>query len=250
MVLEYEGTEYSGFQAQADASSIQEEIEKAIERFTGERSRVKGAGRTDAGVHALGQVVAVDTESKETPETFVRALNHYLPDDIAVKGAFAVRDGFDPRRDALRRIYRYVMRLGTAPSPITRRTEYQIRETLDTERMRRAARSFVGQHNFSRFAGPLERVDASTTRHIYRAAVSKQGETVTFEVEGNAFLPHQVRRMVGALIDIGRKKLSTGTIKSLLEGKGEEIVAHAAPPHGLFLVGVKYGEGELDARIC
>ena len=250
MVVEYEGTEYHGFQFQTNAPSVQKEIEEAIERFTSKKSRVKGAGRTDAGVHALGQVVAFDTESEEATETFVRALNFYLPDDIVVKRARVVRDDFDPRRDALSRTYRYVIRSGDARSPITRRTEYQIQGTFDIDRMRRAARSFVGRHDYSRFAGPLDRKDASTIRQVYEATVRKRGQTVTFEVEGNAFLPHQVRRMVGALLEIGKMRLSPGAIKSLLEGKAEQLVAHAAPPHGLFLVRVKYAEGELDGTIC
>ena len=131
LTIEYEGTHYHGFQYQVNAPSIQGELEQAIERLTGERVRVKGAGRTDAGVHAEAQVVVFDTSSDRSTQTFVNALNHYLPQDIAVKQAHIVKPDFDPRRNALKRTYRYsILNCGT-PSPLTRRFSYHIRNTLD-----------------------------------------------------------------------------------------------------------------------
>lgn len=242
---------YHGFQSQKNASSIQEEFEKAIGIFTGTRSRIKGAGRTDAGVHATGQVVAFDTEVRRAPKTFLQGLNFHLPNDIAVKKVLEVSDAFDPRRDAISRTYIYFIRHGSAPSPINRRTEYQIGDLLDVESMRHAAKSFLGQNNFVRFAGTPARKEASTIRKIYSAEIQKRDDSVvTFEVEGDSFLPHQVRRMIGALVGIGRGKSPPGLIKSMLDLEYEAPHAPSLPPQGLFLSKVKYKEGEFDGSIC
>ena len=157
LTIEYEGTHYHGFQYQVNAPSIQGELEQAIERLTGERVRVKGAGRTDAGVHAEAQVVVFDTSSDRSTQTFVNALNHYLPQDIAVKQAHIVKPDFDPRRNALKRTYRYSILNCETPSPLTRRFSYHIRNTLDLSRMQEAAGLFIGEHDFRRFAAPLPR---------------------------------------------------------------------------------------------
>ena len=247
LIVEYEGTDYHGFQCQSNVPSIQEELEKAIEGLTGEKVRIAGAGRTDAGVHAEGQVVAFDTASTHSPETFVRALNFYLPDAIAVKAAFRAARGFDPRRDALSRRYRFTVLNSSVPAPLMRRTAVRIAEPLDVRRMRGAAKLLVGQHDFKNFAGPPEREDSGTVRHIYRASVRKAGDIVAFDFEGNAFLSHQVRRMVGALVDVGRDKLSLNDFKTLISGGSGDIVAHSLPPHGLCLMGVTYRDFPPDS---
>ena len=195
LIVEYEGTNYHGFQYQVNAPSIQEELEKAIQSLTGERLRVKAAGRTDTGVHAKGQVVAFDTESGHGPETFVGALNFYLPDDIAVRAAYSVRKTFDPRRDALSRKYRYTILQSPTRSPLMRRTAHLIKMPLNAGKMRMAAKLLIGEHDFARFSGPLERPDASTVRYIYGASVRKSGDLLRFDVEGSSFLPHQVRHI-------------------------------------------------------
>jgi tRNA pseudouridine38-40 synthase len=242
LVVEYDGADYNGFQYQANAPSIQEELEKAIARLTGEVVRIKAAGRTDAGVHALGQVVAFDTASGHSPETFVRALNFYLPRDIAVKAAHQVRERFDPRRDALSRRYRYTLLNSPTPSPLMMRTSCHIEEPLSARRMQRAARLLVGTHDFARFAATPGGERASTVRHIYEASVRRSGDVITFEVEGNAFLPHQVRRMAGALVDVGRGKLSLEGLKTMIDGGHPQAVAHSLPPQGLCLVEVTYAD--------
>lgn len=255
LIIEYEGTCYSGFQYQVNAPSVQGELEKAIKQFTNEDTRVRAAGRTDAGVHAKGQVVVFDTGSGHALSTFRRALNHYLPDDIAVKAAYKVLDGFDPRRHALRRAYRYTVLNSEAPSPLVRRTALHVDRPLDAARMGRAAGMFVGEHDFSRFAGPLEHEEASTVRLVYESAVRRSGDIVAYDVTGSAFLPHQVRRMAGALVDIGRGNLSEAELQDMIDGKATEAVAHALPPHGLCLVEVTYenfppedGEQDDDER--
>ena len=240
LVVEYEGTKYHGFQYQANAPSIQEELEKAVARLTGERLRIKGAGRTDAGVHAKGQVVAFDTESTFPKATFVRALNFYLPNEIAVKAAYQPGSDFDPRRKAISRRYRYTIDCGSTPSPLIRRTAYHLGHALNVQRMRRAARMFVGRHDFARFSGPLSKPGATTVREVYEAKVRSHGDLIAFEVEGSSFLPHQVRRMAGALVEIGRGTLTMTDFKSMIVDGTAEQMAAPLPPQGLCLLKVNY----------
>lgn len=242
LVVEYEGTCYSGFQYQANAPSIQEELEKAIARLTGEKVRVKGAGRTDAGVHASGQVAAFDTASTHPPETFVRALNYYLPEDIAVKAAYRVKYDFDPRRKALSRTYRYTILNSPTPSPLMRRSACIVGVPLNVRRMQAGARLFVGEHDFRQFAGPLANKSASTVRLIYEASLTSKGHALAFEVRGSAFLPHQVRRMAGALVDVGKGKLSLDNLKQMINGGRVDAIAHSLPSQGLCLVEVAYAD--------
>ncbi len=240
LIVEYEGTAYHGFQFQANAHSIQEEIEKAIGQLTGERVKVKGAGRTDAGVHARGQVVAFDTESEHSPETFVNAMNHHLPDDIAVRQAHRVDDDFDPRRRAVSRTYRYSVVRSSTPSPLMRRQACIVGGALDVPLMREAARMLEGEHDFRRFAGPLEREGASTVRRIDVASIIEDGERLEFDFVGNAFLPHQVRRMAGALLDMGRGRIDISEFEKIVDGKCGGVVTHSLPPQGLCLMKVTY----------
>ncbi|MBM3945181.1 MAG: tRNA pseudouridine(38-40) synthase TruA [SAR202 cluster bacterium] len=240
LVVEYDGTEYHGFQYQENAPSIQAELESAIEKLTKEKVRIKGAGRTDTGVHATGQVIAFDTNSTLPIGTLVSGLNHYLPEDIAIRGAYGAPEGFDPRRDALSRRYRYTIHNTATRSPMSRRTALLIDEPLDVAAMDGAARRFEGVHDFARFAGSLEDGEASTVRRIDSASVWKEGDTVYFEVTGNAFLPHQVRRMAGALVDVGKGRLTGTDIGEMLEGTAGNVVANTLPPQGLCLMEVTY----------
>lgn len=240
LVVEYDGTEYSGFQYQANAPSVQEELEKAVAKLTREKVRVSGAGRTDAGVHASGQVVVFDTSAPYGPDEFVSALNHHLPDDIAVKGAYEVEDGFDPRRMAVSRRYVYTILRAAVRSPLHRRNAYRISSSLDVAEMCATARLFVGVHDFRRFSGPLERPGASTVREIFDARVRESGNMVEFHVEGNAFLPHQVRRMAGALVDVGLGRLDATEVEKMTEGEETKATARSLPARGLCLVEVKY----------
>ena len=254
LIIEYEGTEYHGFQYQANAPSIQEELEKAVGRFTGEKSRVRGAGRTDAGVHAKGQVVAFDTTARHSPETFMRGLNYYLPDDIAVKAAYRTSGDFDPRRMATRRRYRYTFDCGPTRSPLSRRTAYRIGQELNVRKMQRSAGWFEGVHDYARFAGPLSGTRAGTVRTIYEAKIRRDGDMMYFEVEGNAFLPQQVRRMSGALVDVGRGRLGHAEIKSMINGEPGDVVARTLPSTGLCLLNVSYAhfppqDGESDGHL-
>ena len=240
LIIEYEGTRYRGFQYQANAPTIQGELEHAIRRFTGECARVRAAGRTDAGVHALGQVIAFDTAA-HPPSTAIGALNYHLPDDIAVKAAFQVGADFDPRRDARRRTYRYRILNSATPSPLARRFVCHIRRTLDARRMQAAADMFIGAHDFRRFAAH-QPDKPNSVRCVSRVALERSGDTITFEVAANAFLHHQVRRMAGALADIGRGRLSLDDLRTMIDNGHTDKVAHSLPPQGLCLVSVEYAD--------
>lgn len=242
MIVEYDGAGYSGFQYQKNAPSVQQQIEKAIESLTAQPIRIKAAGRTDAGVHALGQVVAFDTEAGYAPEVFLNALNARLPPDIAVKEAYRVRANFDPRRDAISRLYRYTLLVSEVRSPVWRRNSHQVRGPLDADSMREAASLMVGTRDFANFGGPLERPDASAVRRIYGIDLVSDGDFIHVYVEGNAFLPRQVRRMVGALLDVGAGRLKTEDIRKQLSRAEDAPVARSLPPQALRLVKVKYAD--------
>ena len=251
LVVEYEGTDYCGFQYQLNASSVQEELERAILGFTGERVRVKAAGRTDAGVHAKGQVVAFDTDSIHSPKTSLNALNYYLPDNIAVRAVYRVGEDFDPRRDAISRHYRYTILNSAIPSPLMRRTAFMVAERLDADKMDEAAGLLEGTHDFARFSAVVRGQGLSTKRHIYQASVDRQGEIVAFEVIGSSFLHKQVRFMAGSLVCVGRGNISLDEYKLMIDAPEGEGKPRPLPADGLCLVEVSYAEfppeiGELD----
>jgi tRNA pseudouridine38-40 synthase len=237
LLLEYDGSRYGGSQLQKRTPSIQGELEAAIERLTGERSRAAFAGRTDAGVHAVGQVAAFSTQSALGIEVFVRGLNAWLPEDISVCWAVDVPRDFDPRRQATGRTYCYRIYNAPVRSPLRRRDAWHVVEPLDTGRMQRAASALVGEHDFAAFS---RREGTSTTRDVRRCDVTRQGATVTLEIEANAFLRHQVRRTAGALVQVGKRKLSLTEFRRLLRQAEPATAGPVAPAHGLCLIRVDY----------
>ena len=240
MIVEYDGTQYSGFQYQKNARTIQEEIEKAIESLTGEAVRIKAAGRTDAGVHAMGQVVAFDTGASYDPGTVLRALNARLPQEIAVRSAHRVKPEFDPRRDAVSRLYRYTILVSGVRSPLMRRTAHRLQRPPDLDSMRAAAVHMEGTNDFANFGGALEDPEASTIRRVDRIELVSDGSLLKIDIEGSAFLPHQVRRMAGALVDVGMGRLTESDVARQISMVGDAPPARALPPQGLCLVRVKY----------
>lgn len=242
MIVEYHGRGYSGFQYQENAPTVQQQIEKAIRSLTGHPVRIKAAGRTDTGVHALGQVVAFDTDTDYSPDTFLNALNARLPQDIAVRKAHRVRPDFDPRRDAISRLYRYTLLVSKVRSPVWRHSSHQVRPPLDLDSMREAASLMVGMHDFASFGGSLEDPEASTVRRIYRIDLRPDGAFIQVEIEGNAFLPRQVRRMMGALTDVGAGRLKLEDIRKQISRAEDAPIARSLPPQGLCLVSVKYAD--------
>ena len=249
LIIEYDGTLYSGFQYQANAPSVQAELEAAAGRLTGETVRIAGAGRTDAGVHAAGQVVALDSGSALSPGRLAAGMNYHLSQDIAVLSAHSVPGGFDPRRDALSRWYRYSLLGRRHRSPLAGRTAVVVGGELDLVRMREAARQMVGVHDFARLAGRLDDPAASTVRAVSRIDIGTEGERISIDVEGNAFLPHQVRRMVGVIVDAGAGKMTPQQVARLVSGDGKGPPARPMPPQGLCLMQVRYpAELGLNAR--
>ena len=240
MIVEYDGTDYSGFQFQKNAPSVQEQIEKAIRSLTSEAIRIKAAGRTDAGVHAEGQVVAFDTETPHQPGAVQRALNARLPADIAVRAVYEVRSDFDPRRHATGRLYRYTLVASAVRSPLARLRTHLVSGPLDAGLMREAAAMMVGTHDFVNFGGPLERPEAGTVRRVDRVDLETRGCFIRIEVEGSAFLPHQVRRMAGALVDVGRGRIGIEQVRRQMTGAKDAPPTRSLPPQGLCLVAVRY----------
>lgn len=242
LTIEYEGTRYHGFQSQASAPTVQAELERAIRQLTGAPARVHAAGRTDAGVHALAQVIAFDTAAAHPPATVVRALNHWLPPDIAVKSASVAPAHFDPRRHARRRAYRYRILNAPARSPLARRFACHIPQPLNVPQMQAAAALFLGEHDFIRFAAPLP-PGKSPVRAVSAASITQAGAEIVFDVAANAFLRRQVRRMAGVLADIGLGKLTIPDLQTLLTAPRGAIIdklARSLPPQGLCLVSVEY----------
>jgi len=237
LIMEYEGTRYRGSQYQDNGPTIQGETERAIERLTGEKVRIAAASRTDAGVHARGQVVSFRTKSGFPPKTWVRALNHYLPSDIAVKAAYEVDGDFDVRRDAWGREYRYSILNSCTPSPLMRRFTHLLPHLLDVPSMNRACQVLVGEHDFAPFCTA---VSGSTRRRVYRAEVSREGDLVTFDMQANSFLPRQVRNTVGALVKVGLGKMKVEQFWELAESGQPGAMCTAAPAKGLCLMRVNY----------
>lgn len=255
LLIEYDGGRFAGSQLQQNALTVQAVLEQAIERATGIASRAAFAGRTDAGTHARGQVASFVTESRLQPETLLRALNAWLPEDVVVRAATDARPDLDVRRHAVRRHYRYLIRTGAVRSALDRRRTWFVGADLDLDAMQAAASTLLGKHDFAAFAGPLEKAGASTVRHLYRLDVRRRGEDVVVDAAASSFLPHQVRRFVGALVEVGRGKLSVADFERLLQGPPASS-GPVAPAHGLCLMRVDYepplfGEGLVSSpAVC
>jgi len=244
LVLEYDGTRYYGSQRQSNVPTIQGELEEAIEKITGEHVRTVFAGRTDQGVHAKGQVAAFETDSSLTLENITKALNFYLSEDIAVKEAHKVRDDFDPRRDALSREYCYYIWNEPTRSPLRRRDALLVRRPLEVDVMNEACKVLEGTHDFAPFASALEgRIN--TTRTVYRASTYREGSMVSCHIEANAFLSHQMRMTVGALLKVGLKLSDVSAFRKIFESGKPATAGPAVPPHGLFLMKVNYPGDEI-----
>ena len=244
LLVEYDGTAFAGSQAQDGQRTVQGVMEQALCEFSGERQRVAFAGRTDAGVHALGQVVALRTATAHDAATFRRALNHFLPEDVTVRAVTEPPADFDPRRQARSRVYRYEIDDGHERSALRRHRAWQLRQRLDEAAMDAAASALLrgparGQRDWAAFAGAVPE-GYSTVRTLTRIDVRRCGPhrlAVTMEADG--FLPHQVRRTVGALERVGRGKLSPQAFARLADGPPSSA-GPAAPPQGLTLLAVRY----------
>jgi tRNA pseudouridine38-40 synthase len=241
LVVEYDGRRYYGFQWQPGLPTIQSELEQAIRKLTRERRRVMSASRTDTGVHAKGQVVSFRTGTDYPPETYIRALNYYLPEDIAVLGAERVDDDFNVRRDALSRDYEYRILNRPIRSPLIKGLAHLVHGELDIDRMNEACELLKGTHDFSSFAASLGQ-KGSMVRNVHEAVMKREGDMVIFHITANAFLPHQVRNTVGLMVRLGQGKVTLEEFHEIMEKKTFGMAGPAAPAHGLCLMKVNYPE--------
>lgn len=239
LILEYDGTAYAGWQRQPQHPTIQAALEEAIQRITQTPTPVIGAGRTDAGVHALGQVASFRSDRAMSPEEWRRALNGVLPMDISVRAAEPVADDFHARYSARGKRYDYRI-LNRPDRPALERTRaWHIPKPLDLAAMREAARVLVGRHDFSSFQGsPTETENAVCT--VLRLDVDAAEDRVTLVVEADRFLKQMVRAMVGTLVEVGLGKREARQVQAVLEARDRRAAGYTAPPHGLYLVSVTY----------
>jgi len=239
LIIQYDGTNYCGWQEQVNGPSIQETVELALSKILGQRVRVQAAGRTDAGVHALAMPATFRTESTIPLRAFVEGVNGFLPDDIAIQSAEEVPNDFHVIGGADCKTYRYTIYNARQRSPLNRRTSWHVRDVLDLDAMRTAAAHFVGEHDFSAFRG--QNCTAVTSRRRIDAVdIQQQGLLVTIDVTGGGFLKHMVRIMAGTLVDIGRGRFRPELIAELLQTPNRCLGGVTAPPQGLCLLQVNY----------
>ena len=240
LLIEYDGTNYHGWQVQPNALTIQEVLEKKIEVMTREPVRLIASGRTDAGVHALGQVANFQTPSSIPADGFQRGLNSLLPPDIIVRSAEEVDTQFHAQYGAKRKTYRYVILNYEVPSAISRNYSWHLPLPLDVQAMQEAGGLLLGRQDFTSFQG----ADADTedpVREVYRAEWSVEEKNfLHFTIEADGFLKHMVRNIVGTLAEVGRGKLSLQDFKRILGARDRRQAGITAPAQGLFLVEVKY----------
>jgi tRNA pseudouridine38-40 synthase len=240
LVIEYDGTPFAGWQRQANAPSVQQAIEEALHRFTGEDLRIQCAGRTDAGVHATGQVAHLDLSRPWRTDTIRDALNaHLKPLPVAILSAAEVADSFNARMSAVKRHYRYRILNRRAPAAIERHALWHVPFLLDAGTMHEAAQVLVGRHDFTTFRASECQAD-SPVRTLDRFEVCREGELVTIEASARSFLHSQVRSMVGTIVQAGNGRWSIEDVQRALEARQRSACAPLAPPQGLALVEVDY----------
>jgi tRNA pseudouridine38-40 synthase len=250
LLLEYNGTAYQGWQVQKNRLTIQGVIEDRIFKITGEQSRIIGASRTDAGVHALGQVAAFRTESGLDPETIKRALNALLPQDIRVLDASEVDDSFNPRDRAVKKSYFYIIANQRESSAFIYSYAWIIQQPLELKSMVEAAQVLMGTHDFSSFMGTGSSIK-NPVRKIFSLSIERlgkidfmtaglKGNFIKIGIEANGFLRHMVRNIVGTLVEIGRGRFTADRIKEILESHDRRLAGPTAPASGLFLERIVY----------
>lgn len=241
-IVAYDGTNFCGWQLQKEDRTVQGEVESALERMHGRRVPVTAAGRTDSGVHALGQVInfRTDIENLE-PERYFLALNSFLPWDVRVLSSEQVENSFHSRYDARSRTYRFNLNTSAVCLPQYKNYCYHVRKPLDITLLNRYASVLTGEHDFTTFSVPR---DSSKTRirRISSAAFFTDGPYIVFTITGNAFLWKMVRSLVGTMLDLEKEGAAPDRFREILEGKDRALAGVTAPPHGLFMMKVEYEE--------
>lgn len=247
LIVAYDGTEYSGWQIQPEAPTIEMYLDKAIHELTGENVHVTGASRTDAGVHAYGNVAVFDTESTIPGDRFTFALNRFLPDSIVIQDSWEVSSDFHPRHCNTRKTYEYRILNTAVPLPQKRNFTWHVAGDINIESMREAAEYIIGEHDFKSFCCVKTQAE-STVRTIYSLEVLQEGSEIIIRIKGNGFLYNMVRIITGTLIQVGKKKFRPEYVKQMLEAKDRTVAGQTAPPQGLTLVGIEYVDND-DARV-
>ncbi len=239
--IEYDGGQWHGWQTQPDGHTVQDRLEAAIRDFTQTDIRTMCAGRTDTGVHALEQVVHLDTELERTPVSWVRGVNSYLPPSVAVRWACAVAPDFHARNSAMARCYRYVLYNNPVRSPLLRGKTGWVFRPLALEPMRQAAQFLLGEHDFSAFrAAECQAITPVKTMHSVE--IEQRGDMFIFTLRANAFLHHMVRNIVGSLIVVGKGDCPPGWLDTVLQGCDRKQAAPTFMPDGLYLAKVIYDD--------
>jgi tRNA pseudouridine38-40 synthase len=240
LTIEYDGTDYNGWQSQRNGRTIQDEIEKAIGIMTRQKITLIGAGRTDAGVHALGQIANFFCDTAIEPGEFIKGLNSILPTDIVIRDCATIHHGFHSRYDARGKRYNYRIVNREIPPAIGRQYIWFIRKKIDVDAMQEAASYLAGTHDFKAFEGTGS-PRKSTIRKVLKADVLlKKADMIVFEIEADGFLRFMVRNIVGTLIDVGLAKITPGDFRNIMESRDRGNAGITAPPQGLFLIEVKY----------
>lgn len=236
--ISYDGSLFHGFARQPDVRTVQGEIEAVLERVTGERVDSVGAGRTDTGVHARGQVLSFTLREEIDPDRIRRAVTGLLGPGIAATGCRVVADGFDARFSALWRSYRYRVLNTRDPDPLLHRSTWHVSETLDLDAMNLAAAAFVGKHDFAAFCRRAE--GKSTVRTVLDAAWEREGELIVLSIRARAFCHQMVRSVVGFCVDAGRGRADPASVAAVFQTRDRSAARPVAPPQGLILWEVGY----------
>ncbi|HTM33449.1 MAG TPA: tRNA pseudouridine(38-40) synthase TruA [Vicinamibacterales bacterium] len=242
LTLSYEGTGFAGWQRQPGGRTVQAVIEDVLAVIDEQPVTAIAAGRTDAGVHALGQVVSAEVRNHLPPDVLVRAINVRLPEDVRVLSATDAPSGFDARRDARAKVYRYTMALGADPGPFVRRVVWHIPQRLNVAAMQEAAAALVGEHDFGAFQAAGGDLRSSVRRLSKSVLIDEPGTPryLRYQVTGSGFLRHMVRNIVGTLVDIGKHRWPPEEIAAIVASRSRQRAGPTAPPQGLVLVKVLY----------
>ena len=237
--IEFDGTNYHGWQSQINAVTVQDVVEDAIKTLTGEYCALTGASRTDAGVHALGFAANFKTESSIPPGRFSYALNGILPEDISVKSSMEVEDSFHARYSARAKLYKYLIYNHSQPSALLRKRAWHVSGVLDSESMKQAIKHFLGTHCFTSFksSGSSAKSDVRT---IQKVELACEEDIIKFEIQGDGFLYNMIRILAGTLKEVGTGKLRPDEMKEIILSCNRDRAGLTAPPHGLYLVKVIY----------
>lgn len=237
-IVSYDGTNYVGWQIQPNGDSIEEEIEKVLSKILNTPTKIYGSGRTDAGVHALGQTFHFEAKEITDLGKFTYSINSLLPKDIFIKNIKEVDDSFHARYLVKRKEYKYLINAGEY-NPFEKDHIYQLLRPLDISLMKEGLKLFIGEHNFQNFTSK-EEDESNFVRTIYEASIKEENNIITIDFIGSGFMRYMVRNLVGSLIEVGLHRLSIEELKMMMDTKERKVCQYKAPSNGLYLVEVKY----------